>query len=348
MDEFSSSYLNATFRYLGAGLSLTAAMAVGLHRVGVSQRLMMANPWIVLGGGLVASIGGMIGAQTLEPGSPGKYASWILFNAAQAAVLSPLLFVNPAILARAGLYTAGIMGSWVLRVKVRVWFSSSDLGFLPCILQSLLRRCHCQRWTVPLPRRPSSLRNYGRCSVLNRSNDFTKNCLPSPSRHGIFESIWWIGCLQCFHPLRHQQNSSTCKARSGWSYEIRSIKRKHRTGIGLHQHLYSSSYHSRNEGPEETLSRFNSLPPPLLLFILPPFTAFSCLLPLLLLSTSSSIPQASLSIVSRLLISFVFSFQINCNTSLWNATPLFFWHARSTNEISSYKYMTNLPASTDD
>lgn len=111
MDEFSSSYLNATFRYLGAGLSLTAAMAVGLHRVGFSQRLMMANPWIVLGGGLVASIGGMIGAQTLEPGSPGKYASWILFNAAQAAVLSPLLFVNPAILARAGLYTAGIMGS---------------------------------------------------------------------------------------------------------------------------------------------------------------------------------------------------------------------------------------------
>lgn len=110
MDEFSSHYLNSTFRYLAGGLSLTAAMAIGLHRFGFSQRLMMANPWLVLGGGLITSIGGMIGAQTLEPGSPGKIACWLLFNGAQAAVLSPLLFVNPAILARAGLYTAGIMG----------------------------------------------------------------------------------------------------------------------------------------------------------------------------------------------------------------------------------------------
>lgn len=40
-----------------------------------------------------------------------KYALWTAFNVAQAAVLSPLLFLQPALLARAGLYTVGVMGS---------------------------------------------------------------------------------------------------------------------------------------------------------------------------------------------------------------------------------------------
>lgn len=40
-----------------------------------------------------------------------KYALWSAFNLTQALLLSPLFFMNPAILARAGLYTAGMMGS---------------------------------------------------------------------------------------------------------------------------------------------------------------------------------------------------------------------------------------------
>ena len=40
-----------------------------------------------------------------------KYALWAGFNVTQAALLSPLLFFNPAILARAGLYTIALMGS---------------------------------------------------------------------------------------------------------------------------------------------------------------------------------------------------------------------------------------------
>jgi FtsH-binding integral membrane protein len=40
-----------------------------------------------------------------------KYALWSAFNVTQALFLSPLFFMNPAILARAGLYTAGLMGS---------------------------------------------------------------------------------------------------------------------------------------------------------------------------------------------------------------------------------------------
>ena len=40
-----------------------------------------------------------------------KYAFWGAFNLAQAAVLSPLMFMNPAILARAGLYPVSMMGA---------------------------------------------------------------------------------------------------------------------------------------------------------------------------------------------------------------------------------------------
>jgi FtsH-binding integral membrane protein len=40
-----------------------------------------------------------------------KYAFWTGFNICQAAVLSPLMFMSPALLARAGIYTLGMMGS---------------------------------------------------------------------------------------------------------------------------------------------------------------------------------------------------------------------------------------------
>lgn len=40
-----------------------------------------------------------------------KYALWSTFNLSQAAILSPLFFLQPALLARAGLYTVAMMGS---------------------------------------------------------------------------------------------------------------------------------------------------------------------------------------------------------------------------------------------
>jgi growth hormone-inducible transmembrane protein len=44
-----------------------------------------------------------------------RYLAFAAFNATQAVLLSPLLFFAPAILGRAALYTAGIIGglSWV-------------------------------------------------------------------------------------------------------------------------------------------------------------------------------------------------------------------------------------------
>jgi growth hormone-inducible transmembrane protein len=50
-------YLHETFKYMGAGLGITALAAKGLHNMGWSTRLMSMNRWLVMGGGLALSIG---------------------------------------------------------------------------------------------------------------------------------------------------------------------------------------------------------------------------------------------------------------------------------------------------
>ncbi|KAI9883455.1 MAG: hypothetical protein M1823_004789 [Watsoniomyces obsoletus] len=112
MPYFERSYLNETFMHTGLGLGIIGIVARTLHSNGWSYRLMAMNPWMVLGVGLAASIGTMYGTFATSPDNyVQKYALWTGFNVAQAAVLSPLLFMHPALLARAGLYTIGMMGS---------------------------------------------------------------------------------------------------------------------------------------------------------------------------------------------------------------------------------------------
>jgi len=112
MPVFEREYLNDTFLHTGLGLGTIAVAATALHRNGWSIRLMSANPWVVFGVGLVGSIGTMIATRMTPPENyVMKYGFWTAFNLSQAALLSPLLFLQPAILFRAGLYTAGMMGS---------------------------------------------------------------------------------------------------------------------------------------------------------------------------------------------------------------------------------------------
>ncbi|KAF2822556.1 hypothetical protein CC86DRAFT_373039 [Ophiobolus disseminans] len=112
MPPFERAYLNDTFMHTGLGVGMIGIAARALHMNGWSFRLMAANPWVVLGVGLVGSIGTMYGTMATSPSNyVQKYALWSAFNVTQALLLSPLFFMNPAILARAGLYTAGLMGS---------------------------------------------------------------------------------------------------------------------------------------------------------------------------------------------------------------------------------------------
>ncbi|THH33119.1 hypothetical protein EUX98_g1078 [Antrodiella citrinella] len=106
------SYLNDSFKYTGGGLVLTAIAARSLFKSGFAIRLMSANPWLVLGVSLVGSIGTMMGAMHTSPENAVlKHTFWIGFNMCQAATLSPLFFVAPAILSRAALYTCGVVGA---------------------------------------------------------------------------------------------------------------------------------------------------------------------------------------------------------------------------------------------
>ncbi|KZV85310.1 hypothetical protein EXIGLDRAFT_654181 [Exidia glandulosa HHB12029] len=105
-------YLHGAFKYTGAGLAITALAARGMFTSGLAVRIMGANPWVVLGAGLVGGIGSMMGIFYTSPENTTlRHAFWLTFNLSQAATLSPLFFFSPAILSRAALYTCGVIGS---------------------------------------------------------------------------------------------------------------------------------------------------------------------------------------------------------------------------------------------
>ncbi|KAG6824613.1 hypothetical protein H0H93_001820, partial [Arthromyces matolae] len=67
---------------------------------------------VVLGVSLAGSVGSMMGVFFTPPErTVQKHLFWLAFNGFQAATLSPLFFLNPALLSRAALYTCGVVGS---------------------------------------------------------------------------------------------------------------------------------------------------------------------------------------------------------------------------------------------
>ena len=67
MPAFEKAYLNETFLHTGLGIGIIGMAARALHQSGWSIRLMAANPWAVMGGGLVLSIGSMYGCMSVQP-----------------------------------------------------------------------------------------------------------------------------------------------------------------------------------------------------------------------------------------------------------------------------------------
>ena len=54
LEPLERAHLNSSFKWLGGGLAIITATAIGLHRSGASVRIMRANPWLVMGGRYVA------------------------------------------------------------------------------------------------------------------------------------------------------------------------------------------------------------------------------------------------------------------------------------------------------
>lgn len=67
MPAFEREYLNQTFMHTGLGISIIALAARTLHASGWSYRLMATSPWVVIIGGLAASIGTMYGTLHTHP-----------------------------------------------------------------------------------------------------------------------------------------------------------------------------------------------------------------------------------------------------------------------------------------
>lgn len=67
MPVYEREYLNDTFLHTGLGVGIIGVAAQALHRSGWSYRLMTANPWVVVGAGLAASIGTMYGCMATNP-----------------------------------------------------------------------------------------------------------------------------------------------------------------------------------------------------------------------------------------------------------------------------------------
>ena len=86
MPPYERQYLNDTFMHTGLGIGIIGVAAQALHRSGWSYRLMATNPWVVIGGSLVASIGTMYGCFAT---SPDKYVlpSSLLFISQLLTVL---------------------------------------------------------------------------------------------------------------------------------------------------------------------------------------------------------------------------------------------------------------------
>lgn len=67
MPPYERKYLNETFMHTGLGIGIIGIAARALHQNGWSYRLMMTNPWAVVGLSLAASIGTMYGTFATPP-----------------------------------------------------------------------------------------------------------------------------------------------------------------------------------------------------------------------------------------------------------------------------------------
>ncbi|KAL0478833.1 hypothetical protein AKO1_008254 [Acrasis kona] len=104
-------YLLNTYKYVVAGLGITAGAAVVAFKQGVAFKLMNANPWVLLLGFGGATIGTMIATKMIHPDNTvPKHLMFTAFNVVMGVSLCTLGFIAPQILYRAGLYTLAMVG----------------------------------------------------------------------------------------------------------------------------------------------------------------------------------------------------------------------------------------------
>ena len=203
LTPFERNFLNETFGYLGAGLGIVAASSYGLHRSGFSYRIMRANPWVVMGISLVASIGSMIAVFNTPPEKTGqKLFWWTAFNVAQSATLAPLFFFSPALLARAGLYTAGMVGSLCY---VGATARSDKYLYIGGMLERIQQDVHVPQLTLTIIRPPLCRSMRRRSELCRTSHPAGRNS--SSSSHAGRLIVRWLGRLWWIRSIRYSKDT---------------------------------------------------------------------------------------------------------------------------------------------
>ena len=67
MPPYERQFLNETFLHTGLGVGIIGVAARAMHNSGWSYKLMTTSPWVVVGVGLAASLGTMIGTRATDP-----------------------------------------------------------------------------------------------------------------------------------------------------------------------------------------------------------------------------------------------------------------------------------------
>jgi hypothetical protein len=222
LTAYESNFLNTTFTYVGAGLSITAASAYALHRTGASYRIMRANPWLVIGVSLVASVGSMMAVFSTPSEKTGqKLFWWTAFNIAQSATLSPLFFFSPALLARAGLYTAGVVGSLsyvgATARSDKYLYIGGEFDFHSHFYA--IFKTHADYLITALCSRTSSrapLRRLMRRSSLLSGTAHSASWNSRSSSHARRLTLWWFSSLRWLRTFRHAKGPGKSEIGRSW------------------------------------------------------------------------------------------------------------------------------------
>ncbi|XP_012256570.1 growth hormone-inducible transmembrane protein-like [Athalia rosae] len=110
--EYVKERIRSTYMYFGGSILVTAAGAALCLRSPTMMNLVARQGWLALGATMVAMIGSGMVARSIpySPGFGAKQVAWMVHTGIMGAVLAPMCLLGGPLVARAALYTAGVVG----------------------------------------------------------------------------------------------------------------------------------------------------------------------------------------------------------------------------------------------
>jgi FtsH-binding integral membrane protein len=110
--KYVQNYLYKTYEKVVLGLGITAGAAVLAFKSGLAHRIARANPLLYSLGTLAGIMGAGMWVRSVSPrDTVHKHIAFAAFNSVIGLSICFLGFLNPSILFRAGLYTAGMVSA---------------------------------------------------------------------------------------------------------------------------------------------------------------------------------------------------------------------------------------------